>query len=276
MRGKREVIFVAETARDPHGSHQGVDICIDCLGQLADFHFIIPDREMKLAEIVAPVRAMCDIMSEITLLQLRTNGLTPPCRMGCTACCRFLVPLSIPEALCLLEDIQSMHPDHREPILTAFTRAEEEILAASAPLVSLDRQNRPEEKSVEAIMDWWGKLKKDCPLLADEVCVSYATRPLACRSFYELFSEKNCIMGNPNSKIQLPISMVMALCRLTSRLEYEDEQAVVLQRAPQWAQKNAWRGQVSWPGLEIFRNLAEIVAELQTEANTTKLTTTRI
>lgn len=267
MGSKREIIFVAETAQTPQGSHQSVDICIDCLGQVVEFHLVIPDRPMKPTEIVPPVRAMCDIIAETTLRWLRANGLKIPCRVGCAACCRFLVPLSIPEALCLLEDIQAMPADQRRPILAAFARAEEEILASTAPRVNLDGQNRPREQSAEAIKDWWYELKIDCPLLAEERCVSYATRPLACRSFYETLSEKNCVMGNSNSKIQLPISMVMALCRLTSRLEHKDEQAVILHTAPQWAQKNAWRGQAAWPGLEIFQTLAEIVAELAAEAN---------
>ena len=96
------------TALNKHKEVHSYDSCIDTisfeldiLGEPAHFRINITESQVRLTDIVPLARKVSTKITKIVVERERRSGQNIPCRQGCSACCNFLVPLSVPEALCL-------------------------------------------------------------------------------------------------------------------------------------------------------------------------------
>ncbi|MBN1309564.1 MAG: hypothetical protein JXA18_16710, partial [Chitinispirillaceae bacterium] len=80
------------------------------LGNLPPLSVKVPDLPMRLSELVPLMQAICDKIVEQACTSATGNGEAVTCSKGCSACCRQVVPVSIPEALFLTERMEAMEP----------------------------------------------------------------------------------------------------------------------------------------------------------------------
>ena len=81
---------------------------LDILGELLSFRIGFGKGQAKLADIVPLARILCGRITEIVLRRISNGGSSIPCGRGCSACCqRYLVPMSVPEALRFKEEIMA-------------------------------------------------------------------------------------------------------------------------------------------------------------------------
>lgn len=107
------------------------------------------------------------------------------CHQGCGTCCRLQVVATMPEILMVARYVRAMAPGFRKVGVDLPVR-----LADSAPG---EDHSRPMA------------LGRECPFLADGVCVIYPVRPLACRG-HASFDELACTTALLGGEEDVPVS----------------------------------------------------------------------
>ncbi|MBN2594232.1 MAG: YkgJ family cysteine cluster protein [Sedimentisphaerales bacterium] len=236
---------------------------LDILGESLNFCISVGKGRAKLADIVPLARTVCDKITEITIRRIRSNQGRIPCGKGCSACCRHLVPLSVPEALRLKEEIDAAPVYRRELMLRACLRESRLILNHKLPktLISQTTESSPVETvDLNLLSSWYRSFESTCPFLNNNVCSIYKQRPLACREHFITGSARACRgMRGDAEVLDIPVRLPNVLGQLASELEGTDIEAVILPLAPVWYEENAERAKRSWPAEMIVRRFIEIV-----------------
>jgi len=107
------------------------------------------------------------------------------CRQGCSACCRFLTPVSAAEAQWLWRQLAGLPEPRRTALLRRFILASRKILNAQPPT--------SEPATLAELSRWYRSLDIACPLLEADACCLYENRPLACREFNVRSSPGECL-----------------------------------------------------------------------------------
>ena len=226
---------------------------------------IVEDRPARLAEVVPIARRLCDELAGRAFQRAAAAGAMVPCRKGCDACCRYLVPLSPPEAFHLWDGIQRIAPGPREELLATFSAAGAKVRAAVGTGLSTQMKlrlaRRADGAAMSSVESWYTRLHLDCPLLAGKLCGMYDDRPLACRGYFVTSPPCYCrdTEAGLGKRLSLGVQPVQALCRLTADVEHLPPQAVLLPLAPSWALENLPRALRTWPLPELVSRLADIL-----------------
>ena len=186
-------------------------------------------------------------------------GRTVSCRAGCGACCRYMVPLSPPEAFYLMDVIDAFEPARRSACLDRFDEIvrvldEEGMIEELLDPPQTDRPALPIAKRYFA-------LRLACPFLIDESCSIHAHRPVACRDYNVTSPAEWC--GNPYqndiAKVPMPLPLSVPLARLTASLTGRKACLIPLTLVPRWVSEHAEQRNLRWPGTELFdRFLVEL------------------
>jgi Fe-S-cluster containining protein len=241
-----------------------IGLKINILGEMLNFRIVIGEGRAKLADIVPLARAICDRITEIVIRRTRSDQCRIPCGKGCSSCCsRHLVPLSVPEALRLKEEIDAAPAYRRELMLMACLREARLILNHKLPktLISQTTESSPVETvDLNLLSNWYRSFKSTCPFLNNNACSIYKQRPLACREHFITGSARACKGLRGNAEVlDIPVRLPNVLGQLASELEGTDVEAVILPLAPVWYEENAKRAERSWPAEMIVRRFVEIV-----------------
>lgn len=245
----------------PQRPSESGDSCSECALPVSDavlnVRLFAPAKSINCTALVPAARALADAQARLLRKRLVAAGETVPCKAGCSSCCRYLIPLSVVEALRLAEELSTMPAQNRKAFALAFNRAGRRINAAGRP---------PTERGLEAVSDWYANLGLACPLLQDDLCSIYHARPLACREFMVTFAAELCGRGDAGacSPATPSVSIAEALARLAAEVDDEPMQSVMLPLAPAWALRNARRREHTRPAPWLAERLAGILASLAT------------
>ena len=77
----------------------------------------VPTGPIPIMAIVPLTRRLGEETAELEIQQAIEAGQAISCRKGCAACCRMLVPLSVPEAFALRGYVEQLPEDRRTPLL---------------------------------------------------------------------------------------------------------------------------------------------------------------
>jgi Fe-S-cluster containining protein len=130
----------------------------------------VPNAPVPAAEIVPALQGLVNAVVEAA-----EAGKIVSCRKGCGACCRQLVPVSRTEGERLLQLVDSLPLERREPLVARFAAAEATIERAGLK----DRGGRTDRELSAAYF----ALRLPCPFLEDESCSFHPERPLVCREY---------------------------------------------------------------------------------------------
>jgi len=255
------------------GKSEGVDshrgnvetICLDfdILDESVHFRIGVAKKQARLADIVPLAQAVCTKIINVVVEKIRREGGRIPCRKGCSACCRYIVPLSVPEAFWLREKIFARPVSEQRVILQSCLSAALHILGRKLPkpLAGLASGTSPDTLiDVNAVVNWYASLKLDCPFLYKEVCLIYEHRPLVCREYFIKGSARACKGGRGKAKlVELPVRMSSALSQLASELEGMDEEAAAIPLALSWCEENLERSRRVWPAAIMVERFVEII-----------------
>jgi len=247
-----------------------LDFELDVLGKTAMFRMDVAQEHAKLSDMAVPARDLATKLSLLMLDRLRKSGKHIPCRKGCSACCSYLVPLSIPEVFRLREEVSAMPSDRGNAVLKTSLTAARRILDRM-PEDSGEHGAVVENDHVE--MDqlslWYGGLALECPFLCENLCSCYDQRPVACRE-HMVTSAKSCCGtegADEPSAVRIPASVLECLGKLTAELEQTDVEAVMLPLALPWAQEHLDRSRRTWPAVTMVEQFIEILTALAEEAS---------
>jgi len=151
-------------------------------------------------------------------------GAPVSCAMGCGACCRQLVGISLIEARALAQLVAAMPEPRQGDIRARFAAAlarltESGVLDADYvgpspefPLAATEQQR---------LSAAWFSLRIACPFLENESCGIYEDRPLVCREHQVTSSPAACaqLFREPVDRIALPVRLGAALARAAETID---------------------------------------------------------
>lgn len=154
----------------------------------------LPAPSATYAELAAEVaRVAAGTASDLVVAASVGRGRAPSCAAGCGACCRQLVPVSIPEALALDALVGAMEPERRRAVEARFDEAVARLEAAGSigTLERLDDPGLDDEAHFDLARRYFA-LSIACPFLEDESCSIHPDRPSACREYWVASPAAGC------------------------------------------------------------------------------------
>jgi Fe-S-cluster containining protein len=261
------------TGESGNNATEVIGLELGILGKEVDFSIAVVKGQATLADIVPLARTICTKITDVVVESICSDGGRIPCRKGCVACCGpYLVPLSVPEALRLNEEISAAPPNQREPMLRACLLAAHRILNQKPPEPFLDQTTEPSQAGpaeLNLVLSWYASLKLPCPFLCKGLCTIYQQRPMACRELFVKDSADAC--GGEQSiaeVVQMPVKMPNALAQLASDFEGTTAEAVILPLTPAWYEQNKQRADRTWPAVMMVKRFLEIVREMAAKNST--------
>jgi Fe-S-cluster containining protein len=235
-------------------SCQTVDLDLNILNQSFIFRIYVIPAMIKLSEIVPFARELSSKISDIIRAKLSKQGKSIPCRKGCSTCCCYLVPLSVPEAFRLREEVISMPENIRINILKSCLASARKILDEKPKDLNL--------LAINHISNWYSSLGLICPLLSDDICSIYDKRPIVCREYLVTGIECQAALEGNFRIIDIPVSIAEALGLLSAEYEQIDTESIMLPLALPWVEENFNRDTKKYPSVEIVQHLIAIIQEL--------------
>jgi len=250
---------------------------LDILGKEVNFHIGVGKGQARLADIVPLARTLCTKITDVVLESIRSDGGRIPCCKGCSACCKpGLVPLSVPQALRLKEEISAAPAYRRESMSRACLLAARRILSQKPPKAFMDRTAEASPAGpvdLDLVSDWYAGLKLDCPFLDNNLCNIYEQRPLACREYFIKGSAGVCKGQRGIAEmVETPVQVTNVLARLASELEGTRVEAVLLPLVLVWCEENPERVERTWPAAMMVKRFVEIVKAMARKDSTAVVT----
>lgn len=241
-----------------------IGLKLDILGKELNFSFDVGQEQARLADIVPLARTICTKITQVVVESIRSEGGRIPCCKGCASCCGpYLVPLSIPEALWLKEEISAAPSDRHESMFKACLLASQRILSQKPPESFIDKTKKLSHANpvdLNLVSDWYSSFKLPCPFLNKNECTIYEQRPLACREHFVNGSSEVCRGRQGIAEVvKMPLQLPNALAQLAGELEGTTPEAVIFPLALLWCQENPKRAKRTWPKAMMVRRFVEIV-----------------
>ena len=224
------------------------------------------DRQIRLADIVPAARQISQKICLAILEDLLAVGKQIPCHRGCDACCRkCLVPISVPEAFRIREEIFKMPLDQRQAVLQSCLVASRKILNRKPPETFLNQATGgsiEDSIDIQSISNWYETFNLSCAFLRHHQCLIYQNRPLACREHF-VTGSRPCSQDSVDDThpVELPLTMTEILGVLAASLEDTEVEAVIMPLMPVWYLENSRRDQKTWPAKQVVDTLLDIIAQ---------------
>lgn len=252
------------------GYHYGTEVIglkLDILGKKVNFSIGVGKGQVRLSDIVPMARKICTEITNVVLQSTLNDGGHIPCRKGCAACCsHYLVPLSIPEAFLLKEEISAAPAHRRDSIRRACLLAASLILSQKPPKTFVHQTAEASSMSMtdlDIVSSWYKSLELNCPFLDSGICTIYEQRPLACREHCVEGSARACRGHHGTAAVlQMPVSVLNALGQLASEFEGTSVEAVLLPLSLVWCEENAARDERTWPSTTMVKRFVEIIKSM--------------
>jgi Fe-S-cluster containining protein len=179
------------------------------------------------------------------------------CTKGCAACCRMLVPVSVPEAFALRDMVATLPESRRTSIHRALagTAARLEQAGLLAQLQQVAETDRPiTDDMMEPINRAYYALKLPCPFLENEACSIYEDRPAACRELLVTSPADWCqdMVNKPVRAIPVPLRVSTILGLLWSDLSSSQPRLIPLPLALDWAERHANDNRAGWKARDLL------------------------
>jgi Fe-S-cluster containining protein len=155
---------------------------VTVFGQAMHIEIPISTGPVAGAALVPIARALGEAIGGRAIEVEAAAGRVVPCRKGCAACCRHLVPLAVSEARAIHALIEAMPEPRRREIRRRFAAIGTALTTAGLRDQILETSTIPADGATAVNLGYF-RLYLDCPFLEDESCSIHADRPLACREY---------------------------------------------------------------------------------------------
>lgn len=245
---------------------------LDIDGLPAAFDLGVTEGKMRLSDLVIPARQISDKIVEIVRKQMSKKGGIIPCRKACSACCSYLVSLSVPESIRLMNDISRKPKHQKRKLFRNCLLHARNIIKHRIPDTLLTDERKDNEGEFRLISAWYRDLNLECPFLSEGSCAIYQHRPLACREHLVTGSPEGCSGKKHKAElVKLPVKMTNVLAELTGRLEKKETEAVIVSLVPPWYHTNQNRDEKKWSSEYIAEKFAEVIKEAVCEETPVRL-----
>jgi Fe-S-cluster containining protein len=222
----------------------------------------VPTALIPVTAIVPLARHLSSQAQTFESQQAVSAGNTISCTKGCAACCRMLVPVSVPEAFLLYDLSQSLPPAEAERLnrQRQNTRVTLERGHLWTQLMEIAEWSTPlSDEQLDPInRDYFG-LHVPCLFLENECCSIYDDRPSACRELHVTSPAEWCQEFDRKPVTPLPVmlrgSTILGL--LWAELTNQPPRLIPLPVALDWAERHAHERAVARHGPALVESLME-------------------
>ncbi len=236
---------------------------IEICGEPVSMQIDIRGQKATLMDLIPLARSLVAQTVQIVLKQTLKAGSSIPCAKGCSACCFHLIPLSIPEAVYLAEEVMGMSSEW----CTEIERRCWEIASQAEQSFSdfATKNTIRSLQDVHKIGNWFQGLKLACPFLMDHRCLIYTSRPGICREWLVTGTALECLSGivTDNMILQMAGSMTSALAQLTANLQQCQEEIIPLYLMFKCRSDNMNLFSRTWPSIYLIDEYVKTVVRLQ-------------
>lgn len=217
----------------------------------------VPTGFVPVTAIVPLMRRLGEEAQALEVARSIDSGKTLSCHKGCAACCRMMVPLSVPEAFALREFVRSLPTERQQHISTRLAQTKSLLLSQGLwhRLLEMGESTQPpDDNALEPINRDYYALRTPCPFLEDEVCSIYEGRPAACRELLVTSPAERCqdFVKNQVEQIQAPVRIGPALGLLWGELTRMPARLIPLPIALDWAERYQGENQSTWQGPQLL------------------------
>jgi Fe-S-cluster containining protein len=220
-------------------------------GVLPAYHIEVPDIALGLKDVVPFVQQVAlDIVNQAAAVSVKKDE-PVRCGTGCSKCCYYPLPVSVPEAIYLVEYLLSLPVSIRHPILKRFEKNEQKCSEYSllGPL-------RECQKGINVYHT--GKAYFDlhlaCPFLNEDRCGIHSDRPITCREHNVISSPDLC--NDPFTCKTVPLGLQRhyseRLQAFANHLCNTGKGNVMIPLLFEWYDNNREIAQLRWNGPELF------------------------
>lgn len=213
-----------------------------------------------LTELVPMARDLLDSMIVRRVSALSATGLKIACHKGChAACCRrYLVSVSVPEALMIVAETQALPADERNRIVNSCRATAERIQCQMAKGSIVAGGNVARDN----LLRWYRELNISCPLLENNCCTIYDRRPIVCRECLAVGSPDQCRLDTEvQAHVRLPIHPANVLMQLTQQLFGGGGNIITLPGMFDWFAENAHLYRKIWPREVLVQQFVKIAMD---------------
>ncbi len=220
---------------------------ISAFGVEKNISIQILQRSARLSDLIPLAWALCDAMVLEAKDHSRVGGKRTCCQKECSACCSYLVPLSIPEVIHLYDEIQSL-PSEQSGEFWGCS------LSVARHLLENGSSGVPDsESTLDDVGKWYSDKQATCPFLKNDLCAIYDQRPMACREYWVTTPALQCRPETVGSveTLELPYSVLESLGEVAAQLEGTPVEAVMLPLVLPWIRENRERASRKWSALKM-------------------------
>ena len=217
----------------------------------------VPTGLIPITAIVPLTRRLGDEAAELEIQQTTETGQTISCRKGCAACCRMLVPLSVPEAFSLRDYVGQLSADRRTYLLNRLSDTKDRVKRAGLwdRLNDVAEASRPvSDEELDPINQSYYALRMPCPYLENELCSIYEARPAACRELLVTSPAELCqdLVQNPVTPLPVSMRISSVLGLAWGTLTNSPPRLIPLPIALDWAERHEEESRRTWPGSSLL------------------------
>ncbi len=270
-RTKRNTVVVqVKTAGQKTEQVEVVKLEFNVFGEMLCFRIAVGQQLAGLTDLVPLARMLSTKLVSVVKRNIAGHGDSMPCRPGCSRCCRYLVPVSIPEVLCLAQEITRAAPWKRLLMSESCLLTARCVLELTPKTLLSDKfinEETPRMPGLKDVSDWYADMNLPCPFLLGNLCMIYDKRPLACREYLVTGSAQGCRPDSVNEArvVRAPVSILEALVQLTSELTGNGIETIVLPFLCVWCQDNREYAEYKWPAAYLVRRFVSILTTLDME-----------
>ena len=217
----------------------------------------VPTSFVPITAILPLMRSLGEEAQVLEQRRLLQDGERVSCEKGCAACCRMLVPISVPEAFALTNTIDRLDQNERNRLLSKLDQAQQQLARAGMlkQLSSLADSSEPlSDEAIEPLNRAYYALRMPCPFLDNETCSIYADRPAACRELAVTSPATECQDMTTQTVQPVPVAVRLstALSLLWADLTGTAPRLIPLPLAVDLARRHKEEQTNQWTGTELF------------------------
>lgn len=244
--------------------HDGgiVELKLDIFGEMTTFCFRFKDEPATLLDIAQVAKSLSARIGRIVQGKVSESGFTIPCAPGCTACCRFLILLSTPEAIHLVEEVVMKMPmEQRKYIMQSCDEVGKRILEQLPKHLAPKNTANVSGSEIRSISNWYSTLQQPCPFLRNDSCTIYAERPIVCRDWLVTGTASQCQVSTVDAlmPVEMPIKLGDILRRVVGELEGATQKGIFLHDIFTWYEANRELRERRWPARTLIESFVEAI-----------------